>query len=297
MTAKRKRINQGEAERPFLPFKNNLVFRRVMRDPDTAKGFLEVVLGLRIDRVEYVNTEQVLDLGLDAKSVRLDLYVKDTGRVFNVEMQAQDYADLGKRMAYYQASISFDAIERGSKGFSLPESFVIFLCADDPFGKGEPVYDFEMTCRRAESLVLDTGFHWLALNAERYGEASDERLRNLLRYVRTQEVTKGDPLIERIDSRVRDINRDKEWVAMAAHLPTIEEDAIWRGEQIGIRRGMEKGMQQGLEQGLEQGMEKGESRYNALVQELIAKDRMDDLRRATTDPAYRESLFEEFAIA
>ncbi len=314
MTAKRKRSNQGgKARRPFLPFKNNLVFRRVMRDPDTAKQFLELVLGIRIDHLEYVNTEQVIDMDLDAKSIRLDLYAKGAERIYNVEMQAQDYADLGKRMAYYQAGISSRALERGADARDMPESFIIFLCADDPFELGEPVYRFDMRCREAASLVLDTGFHWLALNAEGYAAEPDRAMRNLLRYVRTQEVAEGDAFVERIDERVRKVNDDENWVNMAIRLMTIEEDAVWRGERIGMQRGMqrgmeqglekgmeqglEQGMQQGLEQGFEQGMEKGESRYNALVQKLIAEDRMDDLKRATADPAYRESLFEEFAIA
>lgn len=263
----------GAAARPFLPFKNYLVFRRVMEDADTAKRFLELVLGIEIDHLDYLNVEQVIDMDLAQKSIRLDVYAKGTGRVFNVEMQARDYDDLGKRMAYYQAGIGSRSLERGAQYRDMPESFVIFLCADDPFGRGEPVYSFGMMCREAEGLALDTGFHWLALNAQDYGKMHEGGLKNLLRYVRTQEVAPGDEYVEKIDREVRQANDDREWVSMAFKYMTIEEDAEMRGEK------------------------RGEARASKLIEELFDAGRIDDAKRVAKDPAYRDALLKEFNIA
>ncbi len=47
----------------------------------------------------------------------------------------------------------------------------------------------------------------------------------------------------------------------------------------------------------EKGEAQGEARYNELVAALIAADRLEDLKRITVDPAYREELFAELAIA
>lgn len=276
-------------DRPIIPFTHHLVFRRVMRDPELAKGFLERILKIEIERIEYCNTEQTIDFDLDAKGVRLDLYVKDADRVFNVEMQTQDYAELGRRMSYYQAAMNSGAIERGSKHYDLPEVFVIFLCADDPFGRGCPRYDFLMTCESAEGLVLETGSHWLVLNASDYERESDEGLRDLLRYVATRKIAPDDALLSRIDEKVRVANRDKELVEMSSMLMTFEEDAVARGILRGKREGREEGRQEGREE--------GEERYAELAGALAKDGRIEDIERAASDKAFRQQLLQEFGLA
>lgn len=149
--------------------------------------------------------------------------------------------------------------------------------------------------------LLRRAFRGLALNAESYMKEPNERLRNLLKYVRTQEVSPGDGLVERIDESVRHVNSDKEWVAMAIHLPTIEEDAQWRGELKGKRIGMEQGLRQGKAEGKAEGRAEGraegEASYAQLAAKLVAAGRSDDLVKAAEDDAYRANLLKEFAIA
>lgn len=261
-------------ERPFLPFRNYLVFGRVMRDPEMAKELLERILHIDIRKVEYCNTEQTMVLDSLSKGVRLDLYVKESDRIFNVEMQCGDYDDLGRRMARYQTHISSEnALGKGKPGFRDPESFIIFLCVDDPFGHGIPRYDFEMRCAQADGLMLETGFHWIALNSQAYEAERDEGLRNVLRYVRNDEVAPGDLFVERMDSEVHVVNRDKEWVDMVDYLLTYEGQAEWRGYR------------------------RGEARLSALINKLLESDRIEDIKRVTTDEGYRQELFEEFGIA
>lgn len=288
-------------ERPAIPFSYHLMFRRVMRDPAMAKGLLERILGIEIERIEYCNTEQTLDFNLEAKGVRLDLYVRDDTRAFNVEMQTQDYADLGLRMAYYQSAINSNAVERGTRGYRLPETFIIFLCVDDPFGYGCPRYTFRVACEEAEGLALDTGSHWLVLNAADHEREQDEGVRNLLEYIRTQRAPSDDVLLGRIDEKVRLLNRDEELVRMASMFMTYEEDAIARGELRGLRIGREEGIAEGEAQGrIEgkvQGRIEGENRLSALIDRLLEDDRIADIKRVTADAAYREKLFGEFGIA
>lgn len=109
----------------------------------------------------------------------------------------------------------------------------------------------------------------------------DEKIRNVLRYVRNEEVALGDPLIERIDSEVHAINRDGEWVHMASMFMTMEEHARALGRLSGK----------------EEGRAEGEARLAKLIEALIGSGRSDELGRVAADPAYRESLFEEFGIA
>lgn len=50
---------------------------------------------------------------------------------------------------------------------------------------------------------------------------------------------------------------------------------------------------QGMELGIEQGMEQERIRMNQLNQLLLQMDRLDDLKRAITDPEYQEQLMRE----
>ena len=59
----------------------------------------------------------------------------------------------------------------------------------------------------------------------------------------------------------------------------------------------ERGIQQGIRQGMEMGIEQGIEQVNGLYSWLINQNRMDDVKTATTDPAYQKQLFAEMEAA
>lgn len=60
-----------------LEFKDDFMFCIIMKNPKYCKPFLETVLGVKINHIEYPSSQESIDLSLDAKSVRLDVYVED----------------------------------------------------------------------------------------------------------------------------------------------------------------------------------------------------------------------------
>ncbi len=72
---------------------------------------------------------------------------------------------------------------------------------------------------------------------------------------------------------------------------TLERFLEIRGEEQ-----WEEGRQKGLEEGRKGGIEEGVERVNKLIELLSAADRMEDLKKAATDSAFQERLFEEFGI-
>ncbi len=56
---------------------------------------------------------------------------------------------------------------------------------------------------------------------------------------------------------------------------------------------MELIREEALEQGIEQGVERGISTINELNDYLIRENRIDDLRRSTTDPDFQARLLSE----
>ena len=84
-----------------------------MRDKRLCKMLLERLLQTKIKDIVYLEEEKAIDIGKDAKSVRLDVYLEDGNRVFDLEMQTTDKGNLPKRSRYYQGMIDLNTIEKG----------------------------------------------------------------------------------------------------------------------------------------------------------------------------------------
>ena len=61
------------------------------------------------------------------KAERLDVYVKDSDRVFDIEIQNNPELNLAKRTRYYQSMLDIDNLLKGEDYDTLKESFIIFI--------------------------------------------------------------------------------------------------------------------------------------------------------------------------
>ena len=133
---------------------NDFIFSKVMRDnPDVCKRLLEILLEIEIEQID-MNCQEQIDIDWKSKGVRLDVYVKGSDKVFDIEMQATDTKELPERARYYQGVIDVDCLGSGQLYKSLKDSFIIFICVPDIFNKGLPVYTFENLCRQDTTIPL-----------------------------------------------------------------------------------------------------------------------------------------------
>ncbi len=112
---------------------------------------LELLLGIEIERLELA-AEEAIDIDHDSKGVRLDVYAKDSSRVFDIEVQVADTKELAERARYYQGIMDIDSLKSGQPYSDLKESYVLFICMSDIFGKGLPIYSFENLCLKTKRL-------------------------------------------------------------------------------------------------------------------------------------------------
>ena len=152
-----------EKNRPLTPeekweqatLANNFIFYKVMRNhPDECKELLELLLEIKIDHVD-IASEETIDIDHDSKGVRLDVYAKNSTHVFDVEVQVANTGELPERARYYQSVMDIDSLKSGELYKDLKDSHVIFLCMEDIFDKGLPVYTFENICRENNTIYLD----------------------------------------------------------------------------------------------------------------------------------------------
>ena len=155
-----------------LTIKNNFMFGAVMCDEENCKEFLEMVLQIPIERVE-VSKEKSIVYHPEYKGVRLDVFAKDEHHShYDVEMQATRNPAIGKRARYYHSQIDMELLLSGEEYAKLPNSYVIFICDFDPFGKKKYCYTFANQCLEDKDLNQQDGAVSIFLST--YGENEKE---------------------------------------------------------------------------------------------------------------------------
>ena len=144
--------------KPFekLQFTDDYIFYKVMQNDEICKELLEHLLKLKIDHIERMDVQKELKPFYEAKGIRLDAYVKDSNRIFNIEIQQVADDELPKRSRYYSSMIDADSLLKGKGYTELAESFIVFICSKDPFKLGLPVYTFQNTCQEKKDFFYLT---------------------------------------------------------------------------------------------------------------------------------------------
>ena len=222
-----------------LTLTNNYVFTKAMLDPDLCKDVVETILGIEIDHIEYPEQEKYLDVSLDSKGIRLDVYVKDeAGTVYNLEMQAFNQDNLKKRSRYYHALLAVDQLEKGRRYSDLSDAYVIFICDFDLFEQNKRIYRFESTCREIKDLTLFDGAHTIFVAASVAG-TSNSKLDEFCEYVHKGVVT--GKFSGRLESARTKVLENSKWRRDYMFLSDIKYEAHEEGREEGRAEGREEG--------------------------------------------------------
>ena len=211
MPVKRKRKKYED-----LVITDDFMFGKVMRHPQRCGKLLEMILGVKIREVVFLEDQESMNPDYAAKGIRMDVYLEDAGNaVYNVEMQTENTGELPERSRYYQAVIDINLIKRGEDYAALKKSYVIFICTFDLFGAGRQIYHFENLCREDPAIRLDDGTEKIFLNTKGRKEAASEPeevgedLWNLLGYL--EGAAPCDAYTEELDKAVRAAREHREW--------------------------------------------------------------------------------------
>lgn len=211
-----------------LGFTNDFMFAKVMRNQRLCKQLLEVILDVRIERIDYLEEQKTIDHSVDARSVRLDVYIKDDKHtVYNVEMQTTNPRNLPKRSRYYQGMIDLNLIQKGEDFNKLNKSYVIFICTEDIFGKGRHIYTFENLCVQDTTLHLNDETTKVFLNPVSDMDDVDEELKNFLLYVASGKPV--DNFTRELEREVEDARKNKGWEEEYMTLRMIEREKYNEG--------------------------------------------------------------------
>lgn len=225
-----------------LNLEDDFLFAKVMSDTEICKEVLEKILNVKIEKIIVLEEQKVIDLLIESKGIRLDVYVQDENNtVYNVEMQRGKNKNLPKRFRYYQGNIDLDLISKGEDYKKLKNSFVIFICTFDLFGQGRHVYTFENRCIEDSNLILDDGTKKIILNTKGILDDVDSEMHDFLRYIENTtdmaaETSSGN-LVKHIHEKVKEVKNNK--IVEVEYMTLLERD----------REKIEQGIEQGIEIG------------------------------------------------
>ena len=271
-TEQMENIEDSQTSWEELSISNDFLFGKVMQNPELCKELLQRILpDLDIDHVEYPELQKTIKEDFDAKGVRLDVYVNDgKGTVYDIEMQAVTSKYLPKRSRYYQSMIDLQLIDKGQDYDTLNNSYIIFICLSDLFGKNRYMYTFENVCKEESEVILNDGAKKVFLNADGKNGIVSKELKVFLDYVAGR--PSEDTFVKKLKHAVEKAKKNREW--RHEYMTLLMRDQ--ENQKIGEKR--------------------GEDKLAKLIILLNEDGRLSDILRVSQDEEYRQELYEEYHI-
>ena len=241
--------NAGTNMYEKLTIRNKFMFGKVTQNPVIAQKMADLLTPVEIGAVTEAEREKFLQHRSSSKYVKLDMYLEDeNGRVVDTEMQNKSnnkmvQEELPLRIRYYQGMIDQEILSSGTDYIFLKETYIIFICTYDPFGKGKYVYHFHMACDEDESIQLHDKMNWIFYNTTADLSEVPEGIKKFLNYVENEHAE--DEFTRLLDKEVKNARLNEEW--RSEYLKTyvndmdMQREGYIEGEKFGIERGKAEG--------------------------------------------------------
>ena len=217
----------------------------LLRNKEITKQLIETLLGIPdISDIKYISVEDVHHNTHKNKGIRIDVYIKSqAGVAYIVELQRKDTKEIEKRMRYYQAVSDSRQLPTGHPYKDLKDSYVIFICREDIFGKGLYKYSFENTCLELEGLKLNDGAYKIVFNTQ---GTKGEVCKSSLAFLNLVEgISSDDPLVKKIEAAAEKIKADEMWREAYMQSLLRDQDKFDSGFDSGFCSGFDSGVEQG----------------------------------------------------
>ena len=239
-----------------LTITDDFMFCKVMSDPDICKELLEILLHIKIERLEFQEPQKSFKLTSESRGIRLDVYVKDSNRVFDIELQTTNERNLELRTRYYQGVMDISELEKGEFFSNMKESYIIFICMFDPFGADMPIYTVKQTFKENEKLIFDDKTHKIFYNVNAFEKLSnDVETKAFLEYLcKHQSTTKFTQSLETAVYRNKNNqNWRQNYMTLAYDMYMVAKEAA----EVAAEKAFENGFSAGEERGISIGLSKG----------------------------------------
>lgn len=274
---------RGDIDFDRLGITDDLMFGTVFQDPNLCQGLIELLLGIQVEKIEFVGRQGLLDAGPLSRAGIVDLLVRDAaGNEYDVEMQNVATPGIARRARRYLTLVDANMLDRGQRFEDAGDAIVIFICANDPFGRGWKRYDFMRTCAQ-DGQPMDDGTSIVFINAAGtqgdYGDGFDA----FLRYLSNDTVIESD-YVRSVDDAVRGVRDNPQWRRYRM---------LWSEK---YRDEIADAMDEGRAEGEAIGARRRDEQLARLARALEGAGRAGELAGALGDEARLGALLREFDV-
>ena len=268
-----------------LTFTDDFMFSEVMGNhPEICQELAELLTGRKVLEVRLPEAQKEEKFLYEGRGVRFDIYFEDQANtVYDIEMQTVVRTSIKKRSRYYSSMLDMDHLRQHMSYSELPDTYIVFICLDDPFHRDSVRYTFRETCEELPDLKLEDGSTIIFINSKGRDGTSPE-LQDFLEYLNGR-LPKSD-LTEAIDRAVRDQKEDergrRKYMTLQEHYDIEHEDGV----QEGIVRGRKEGRKEGIAAGQKQ--------MSLVLKNLFDAGKTDEVEKALNDEDYLNKLITEF---
>ena len=230
-----------------LPLSDGFMFGEVMRVASICTRFLELLLGVSVDHVEYLSKEKDISDSFTGHGIRIDVYLRDEqGTVYSIEMDTSGAAKAYRlRIRYYQGTIDRNNLERGKDYVKLPNTFLIIISTEDFFGKGLAIYKRKMVLEgyqdaendvNVEDIPYEDGTQLYILNADYTIANAPKEILCFLDCIRLNDTNPGhydSPWMKNICARIEEVRANPAEEAYYMGLTVMMMDERRKGREEG----------------------------------------------------------------
>lgn len=256
---------QSVKEYDELLFTDDFLFCKVLENnEDLCTELLELILGKKIRKINYLAKQKIIDITSDGKGVRLDVYLEDDeNTVFDIEMQTTTSRNLPKRTRYYQGMIDLNLIEKGADYKDLKKSYIIFICMQNPFKRKElHLYTFENRCNESVDLFLGDESTKVILTPEGAANDVSTELTEFLNFLAGRDGNSS--FVKRLKEAVNKAKNKEEW--------RMEYMTLLMRDREKFAEGKAEGMQQERIDAVQRMIRKGYSKEDILELEYTEEE-------------------------
>lgn len=178
-------------------------FHHFMQEPENVQPLLEGLLETSITKITPAPAHQILGAHVHA-------FTSD-GLTYDISLQLAEDDDLGKRLRVSQAIMDRDFLNPENLDDETLKSCVIFICTDDPLGKGKAVRRIQRAISTLDNMPFDDGTSAFILNMSFTEANAAPDVCNFLRWVKAGGTSEGcegtySPYLVQLDKAIQKIN-------------------------------------------------------------------------------------------
>jgi len=177
-----------------------------------------------------------------------------------------NYTDLIMRSRYYQSASDVATTKRRTQFNKLKETYILFICKDDPFGFGLPRYTKQSRFKEIDKFVYDDKTHHLFYNCSAWQKEDDEGIREVMKFIFSLKADSN--FTQKLETATDYAKANSVFKDEYMYVEDIIEEEKEIAREEGLAEGMAKGLAEGLAEGRANGLAEGiaEGRANGLAE-------------------------------